>query len=394
MSGMATCRVPGAGWSTAARARPWRPDRGTASTRTSCCSTPGRARSSATSTGPPHLRRRPRTPAAHGRCATTRHALKARVVDDRFDWNGDAGRAHAAGRHSVIYEVHVQGLHACACPACPRPLRGTYLGLASRAGDRPPEALGVTPSACCRCSSIDEQHLVQTRPAQLLGLQHHRLLLPFEPRYATAPGRRQRATSSAAWCRRCTPPASRCCWTWSTTTRRSRRARARRCQLARPGQRQLVPPAARSKSRLREPQRLRQHAGPAPPARAAAGAGQPALLGAEMHVDGFRFDLAPVLGRGDQGFDRRRLLHGPAAGPGAGRRAPDRRALGHRPRAATSWASSRPAGWNGTTASATPMRAFWLGGDCTRGELRARLCGSSPTSSRRAAARRWSRSTT
>ncbi|MBK9362458.1 MAG: hypothetical protein IPM99_15615 [Rubrivivax sp.] len=23
----------------------------------------------------------------------------------------------------------------------------------------------------------------------------------------------------------------------------------------------------------------------------------------EMHVDGFRFDLAPVLARGDQGFD-------------------------------------------------------------------------------------------
>jgi glycogen operon protein len=37
----------------------------------------------------------------------------------------------------------------------------------------------------------------------------------------------------------------------------------------------------------------------------------------DMHVDGFRFDLAPVLGRGDHGFERGGLLQGHCAGPGA-----------------------------------------------------------------------------
>jgi pullulanase/glycogen debranching enzyme len=31
----------------------------------------------------------------------------------------------------------------------------------------------------------------------------------------------------------------------------------------------------------------------------------------DMHVDGFRFDLAPVLGRGDHGFDRNAALFSP-----------------------------------------------------------------------------------
>ena len=48
-------------------------------------------------------------------------------------------------------------------------------------------------------------------------------------------------------------------------------------------------------------------------------------------VDGFRFDLAPVLGRTGHGFDRKAsLLHGDAQGPGAEGPGDDRRALGHR----------------------------------------------------------------
>ena len=53
----------------------------------------------------------------------------------------------------------------------------------------------------------------------------------------------------------------------------------------------------------------------------------------EMHVDGFRFDLAPALARGD---DARRhglgLPHRRRAGPSAARRQADRGALGPRPR--------------------------------------------------------------
>jgi glycogen operon protein len=113
----------------------------------------------------------------------------------------------------------------------------------------------------------------------------------------------------------------------------------------------------------------------------------------QMGVDGFRFDLAPVLGRGDQGFDRRhafftalqqdpvlagvRLIAEPwDIGPGGYQ-------LGQ-----------FPAGWlEWNDRFRDTARAFWLGGDCTRGELARRLAAV-PTSSRHAAGGRWSRSTT
>ena len=53
----------------------------------------------------------------------------------------------------------------------------------------------------------------------------------------------------------------------------------------------------------------------------------------EMGVDGFRFDLAPVLGRTQDGLRARRaVLHRAAPGPDPRPRAPDRRALGRRAR--------------------------------------------------------------
>ncbi len=51
----------------------------------------------------------------------------------------------------------------------------------------------------------------------------------------------------------------------------------------------------------------------------------------EMHVDGFRFDLASALARGLHDVDRlRRLLRPDPTGPGDQRRQADRRAVGHR----------------------------------------------------------------
>ena len=54
----------------------------------------------------------------------------------------------------------------------------------------------------------------------------------------------------------------------------------------------------------------------------------------EMHVDGFRFDLAPVLGRARPRLRprMRRFFTALRAGPGAGAREADRRAVGHRAR--------------------------------------------------------------
>jgi glycogen operon protein len=96
----------------------------------------------------------------------------------------------------------------------------------------------------------------------------------------------------------------------------------------------------------------------------------------EMGADGFRFDLAPVLGRDDHGFDRRGAFFKAVAqdpvlqgvrwiaepwdvGPGGYQ-------LGQFP---SGWRE-----WNDRFRDT--LRAFFLGGDCTRGELALRLAGS------------------
>jgi pullulanase/glycogen debranching enzyme len=70
------------------------------------------------------------------------HALKARVVDDRYDWNGDAHPATPL-RESVLYELHVKAFSQLN-PAVPEALRGTWLGLAHEASIAHLERLGVT----------------------------------------------------------------------------------------------------------------------------------------------------------------------------------------------------------------------------------------------------------
>jgi glycogen debranching enzyme len=94
-------------------------------------------------------------------------------------------------------------------------------------------------------------------------------------------------------------------------------------------------------------------------------------------VDGFRFDLAPVLGRGDHGFDRRAaffqavqqdpVLQGVTMVAEPWDVGPSGWQVGQFPRG---WRE-----WNDRFRDTA--RAFWLGGDCTRGELALRLAGSS-----------------
>jgi isoamylase len=67
---------------------------------------------------------------------------KCVVVDERFDWGGDAP-PKTAWRHTVLYELHVRGftkLH----PEVPEELRGTYAGLGHPAAVGYLKNLGVT----------------------------------------------------------------------------------------------------------------------------------------------------------------------------------------------------------------------------------------------------------
>jgi glycogen operon protein len=67
---------------------------------------------------------------------------KAVVVDDRFDWSGDA-RPGTPLHRSIIYELHVKGFTA-RHPEVPPELRGSYAGLAHPAAVRHLRELGVT----------------------------------------------------------------------------------------------------------------------------------------------------------------------------------------------------------------------------------------------------------
>ena len=96
----------------------------------------------------------------------------------------------------------------------------------------------------------------------------------------------------------------------------------------------------------------------------------------EMHVDGFRFDLASALARELFEVDRLGSVlrhHPPGSGPVAGEA--DRRALGPRRRAAIRSETSPCCGRSGTASTATTVRRFWRGDGGTVSELATRLVG-------------------
>ncbi len=67
---------------------------------------------------------------------------KSVVVDNRFEWEGDRLLATPLSR-SVIYEAHVRGFSKL-CPAVPEDLRGTYAAMGSDAAIAHFKKLGVT----------------------------------------------------------------------------------------------------------------------------------------------------------------------------------------------------------------------------------------------------------
>ncbi|HKD42113.1 MAG TPA: glycogen debranching protein GlgX [Myxococcaceae bacterium] len=67
---------------------------------------------------------------------------KCVVIDDRFDWAGDA-RPNTPWHRTIIYEVHVKGFTR-RNPDVPPELRGTYAGLATPAAIAHLRKLGVT----------------------------------------------------------------------------------------------------------------------------------------------------------------------------------------------------------------------------------------------------------
>ncbi len=303
------------------------------------------------------------------------NALKARVIDDRFDWQGDH-HPLIAPADLVIYEAHVKGftkLH----PDVPEGVRGTYAGMGSPAAVSHLKRMGIT--AVCLLpvhQHIDEQRLSEFGLSNYWGYNTIGFFCP-DPRYATRPD--------------------------GTTARAEFRGMVRALHAA--GIEVILDVVYNHSAEGDE-------FGPTLSWRGIDNAGSYRLLSGhrahyenitgcgntldirrprvlqlvmdslrywvqEMHVDGFRFDLATVLGRGRDEFDSESAFFLAVAqdpvlagvkmiaepwdiGPGGYQ-------VGHYPRG---WFE-----WNDKFRDT--VRAFWLGSDCTRGELAQRLCASS-----------------
>ncbi len=301
-----------------------------------------------------------------------RHALKARVVHDAFDWEGDRPPATPLA-DTVIYETHVRGFSK-RLPGVPEAERGTYAGLASEAAIAHFRRLGVTAVSLLPVQQIlDEPRLAAMGLVNYWGYNTLGFFCP-DPRYAATPRPRDEFRDMVRRLHAAglevlldvvfnhTPEGDErgptLCWRGldNLSWYRLQAGHADRYEnwsgcgntldIRHPRVLQMVMDSLR-------------------------------YWVEEMHVDGFRFDLAPVLGRGSPGFERhgpffKAVLQDPTLqgikliaepwdlGPGGYQ-------VGQFPRG---WLE-----WNDRFRDTT--RAFWLGGDCTRGELALRLAGSS-----------------
>jgi glycogen operon protein len=94
------------------------------------------------------------------------HLPRSVVVDPRFDWRGDQ-RPSTPWEDSVIYECHVKGMTRIH-PAVPEPLRGTYLGLIQDPILEHFKSLGITAVELLPVQqSVTEEHLSH------LGLENY-----------------------------------------------------------------------------------------------------------------------------------------------------------------------------------------------------------------------------
>jgi isoamylase len=110
-------------------------------------------------------------------------ALSA-VVDPAFSWDDDA-QLQIPWDDTVIYEMHVRGFTK-RHPDIPEELRGTYLGLISEPAIEHLKALGVTAVQLLPVHAhVDEQHLLRQGLSNFWGYNTLAFFAP-EPRYAVA----------------------------------------------------------------------------------------------------------------------------------------------------------------------------------------------------------------
>ena len=304
-------------------------------------------------------------------------ALKARVLHAPFDWGVDAA-PRIPSADTVIFELHVKGFSR-RNPAVPEPLRGTYAGLAHAASIAHLQALGVT-SLCLLPvhHALDEQRLVGLGLRNYWGYNTLGFFCPA-PRLAANPAdardefRRMVRALHAAGIEVLLDVV------FNHTAESDERGPTLAWRGLDNAGSYRLPPGHRAgydnysgcgnTLDIRQPRLLQMVMDSL------------RFWVQEMHVDGYRFDLGPVLGRGDAGFERdgpffKAVLQDPVLS----------HLLADGKLIAEPWdvgpggyqAGNFPRGWlEWNDSFRDTMRAFWLGGAVTRGQFAQALAGSS-----------------
>ena len=229
-------------------------------------------------------------------------ALKARVVADSFDW-GDDQRPGTAPEHTVLYEMHVKGFSKLQ-QAVPEPLRGTFAGLAHPASVTHLRRLGITAVSLMPVFyALDEERLVQ------MGLHNYwgyNTIAFFCPDPALASARDGAAVRDEFRTMVRTLHAAGIEVLLDVVFNHTAETGETGPTISMRG----LDNAAYYRLAGVMPVRYENHTG----CGNTLDIRRPAVLRlvldslrywvSDMHVDGFRFDLATVLGRGDHGFDR------------------------------------------------------------------------------------------
>jgi glycogen debranching enzyme GlgX len=309
------------------------------------------------------------------------HALKARVVHDEFDW-GDDKHLHTPLAETVLYEVHVKGysqLH----PGVPEALRGSYAGLASPASIAHLKGLGITAVSLLPVHQrVDEQRLVRLGLTNYWGYNTIGFFCP-DPRLASGGGDLSARDEFRTMVKQLHAAGIEVILdvVYNHTAESDEHGPTISFRGLDNTSYYRLPPD--------NPALYENHAG----CGNVLDIRQPAVLklvmdslrywAGEMHVDGFRFDLAPVLGRGDHGFD--------ANGPFFAAVAQDP-LLSRLKMIAEPWdigpggyqVGSFPTGWlEWNDQFRDTMRGFWVTAAGSRGTFAQRLCASSDTFRRR-----------
>ena len=147
------------------------------------------------------------------------------VTEDRFDWQGDR-LPRTPWERTVIYEAHPRGL-TMLMDKVPEAERGLFSGLASDPVIAHLTDLGITAIELLPVHAfLDDKFLTSRGRVNYLGVQYRRVLRAGAA--LSRPGRDRGLPPDGAPVSRCR--ASKCCWTWSTTTPPRATNWARRCR--------------------------------------------------------------------------------------------------------------------------------------------------------------------